>query len=106
MLMARHSLPCLPTPLPCTVGFISRPVGALLFGHMGDTRGRGTCLLVSVILMGVPTVSGGPYRLLGCYKGAGVSLKLLTHTVVGNHTTWLAGDTCIRGYTYREAHKA
>jgi MFS family permease len=29
------------------VGFISRPVGALLFGHMGDTRGRGLCLLVS-----------------------------------------------------------
>jgi MFS family permease len=38
------------------VGFISRPVGALLFGHMGDTRGRGLCLLISVILMGVPTV--------------------------------------------------
>eukprot|EP00775_Hariotina_reticulata_P003883 gene3883-4138_t len=37
------------------VGFISRPVGALLFGHMGDTRGRGLCLLLSVILMGVPT---------------------------------------------------
>jgi hypothetical protein len=24
---------------------------------MGDTRGRGLCLLLSVILMGVPTVS-------------------------------------------------
>jgi hypothetical protein len=54
---------CLPTCLsvlcltPTTVGFVSRPVGALIFGHMGDTRGRGLCLLISVILMGVPTVS-------------------------------------------------
>jgi hypothetical protein len=77
-----HSSPlltCPPLPLPrstrpihlCAVGFISRPVGALMFGHMGDTRGRGLCLLVSVVLMGVPTVSGdsaleGP----GWYWGA------------------------------------
>lgn len=49
-------LPALCSAAP-TVGFVSRPVGALIFGHMGDTRGRGLCLLISVILMGVPTVS-------------------------------------------------
>jgi hypothetical protein len=34
---------------------------------MGDTRGRGLCLLLSVILMGVPTVSGCelPWQLAG-----------------------------------------
>jgi MFS family permease len=47
---------CASATFPFAVGFISRPVGALLFGHMGDTRGRGLCLLLSVILMGVPTV--------------------------------------------------
>lgn len=39
------------------VGYISRPAGALLFGHLGDTKGRGTCLLISVLVMGIPTVS-------------------------------------------------
>jgi MFS family permease len=38
------------------VGFVTRPIGALAFGHLGDTRGRGTCLLLSVIFMGVPKV--------------------------------------------------
>ena len=42
------------------VGFLSRPAGAILFGHLGDTRGRGFCLLLSVLVMGVPTV------LIGC----------------------------------------
>lgn len=65
-----------PTPSICThaVGFVSRPVGALLFGHMGDTRGRGLCLLLSVILMGVPTV------VIGClptYSQAGIAAPAL-----------------------------
>lgn len=56
------------------VGFVSRPAGALLFGHLGDTRGRGFCLLVSVLVMGVPTV------LIGClpsYEQAGIASPIL-----------------------------
>lgn len=37
------------------VGFFARPVGAVLFGHLGDTRGRKTALVWSVMLMAVPT---------------------------------------------------
>jgi MFS family permease len=39
------------------VGYISRPAGAVLFGHLGDTKGRSMCLLISVLVMGIPTVS-------------------------------------------------
>eukprot|EP00878_Enallax_costatus_P018375 GHUV01019343.1.p1 GENE.GHUV01019343.1~~GHUV01019343.1.p1 ORF type:complete len:409 (+),score=85.82 GHUV01019343.1:278-1504(+) len=56
------------------VGFLARPAGALLFGHLGDTRGRGTCLLFSVLLMGVPTV------IVGClptYAQAGIAAPIL-----------------------------
>lgn len=56
------------------VGYISRPAGALLFGHLGDTKGRGTCLLISVLVMGVPTV------LIGClpsYAHIGIAAPIL-----------------------------
>jgi MFS family permease len=56
------------------VGFLSRPAGAVLFGHLGDTKGRGFCLLLSVLVMGVPTV------LIGClptYEQAGYASPIM-----------------------------
>src|SRR5580704_13081464 len=38
------------------VGFISRPVGAALFGHYGDRIGRKVTLISTLLLMGVATV--------------------------------------------------
>ena len=35
--------------------FVSRPLGALLFGHFGDTRGRKIALVVTLIGMGIVT---------------------------------------------------
>lgn len=61
-----HLLPVLLDLHPCLscsfwgvffVGYISRPAGAVLFGHLGDTKGRSLCLLISVLVMGIPTVS-------------------------------------------------
>ncbi len=36
-------------------GFLMRPVGAILFGHVGDLLGRKKALTLSVIMMAVPT---------------------------------------------------
>ncbi len=36
-------------------GFLMRPLGGLIFGHLGDTIGRRRALAASVILMAVPT---------------------------------------------------
>lgn len=41
-------------------GFLSRPVGGLLFGWLGDRRGRKSAFFVSLALMSVPTL------LIGC----------------------------------------
>ncbi|MEM7226185.1 MAG: MFS transporter [Pseudomonadota bacterium] len=40
-------------------GYLSRPLGALAFGHIGDKTGRKIVLVLSVTLMGVATVSIG-----------------------------------------------
>ncbi|MBH5334296.1 MHS family MFS transporter [Streptomyces pactum] len=41
------------------VGFISRPLGSMLFGHLGDRRGRKPVLVASLLLTGAATVAVG-----------------------------------------------
>ncbi|QDV52986.1 MFS transporter [Gimesia fumaroli] len=40
-------------------GFLMRPVGAVLFGHIGDRLGRKKALTLSVMMMAVPTLLVG-----------------------------------------------
>ena len=40
------------------VGFIARPFGGLIFGHLGDVRSRGLSLMISIIAMATPTGKG------------------------------------------------
>lgn len=37
------------------IGFFSRPIGGLIFGHIGDKLGRRSTLIASIITMSVPT---------------------------------------------------
>ncbi|WP_327182431.1 MFS transporter [Streptomyces sp. NBC_01334] len=41
------------------VGFVARPLGSVLFGHIGDRRGRRPVLVVSLLLTGASTVAVG-----------------------------------------------
>lgn len=50
-------------------GFLARPLGAFLFGHLGDRIGRKAVLVVSVLLMVTPTILLG---LLPTYAQWGV----------------------------------
>jgi len=56
------------------VGFLMRPLGAALFGHIGDRVGRGPALLWSVIVMAVPTFVIG---ILPTYAQIGVAASVL-----------------------------
>ncbi len=51
------------------VGFVARPVGAVLLGHMGDRVGRKTAFAVALIIMGPATTLVG---VLPSYHTAGV----------------------------------
>ncbi|MGE0005481.1 MAG: MFS transporter [Parvibaculaceae bacterium] len=56
------------------VGFFMRPLGAILFGHIGDRVGRGPALLWSVVAMAVPTLVMG---LLPTYGQIGIWASIL-----------------------------
>src|SRR5262245_2225124 len=56
------------------VGFFMRPLGAILFGHIGDRVGRGPALLWSVVAMAVPTLV---MALLPTYAQIGIWASLL-----------------------------
>jgi len=56
------------------VGFVVRPFGALVFGHIGDKFGRRVALWTSVVCMAVPTFMMG---LLPTYAQVGVIAPIL-----------------------------
>ncbi len=56
------------------LGFVVRPLGALVFGWFGDRTGRKTTFLVTITLMGVATVAIG---LLPDYGQIGVAAPIL-----------------------------
>ncbi|MEN6439341.1 MAG: MFS transporter [Syntrophobacter sp.] len=52
------------------VGYLSRPVGGIIFGHFGDRIGRKNMLVLTLIIMGVSTVLIGclpPYSSIGIW---------------------------------------
>jgi len=57
------------------VGFLMRPLGAVIFGHIGDRVGRGPALLLSVIAMAVPTFAIG---LLPTYAEIGAAASTVS----------------------------
>lgn len=55
-------------------GFICRPLGGILFGHIGDTQGRAKTLRISVLLIALSTLLVG---LLPDYKTIGILAPIL-----------------------------
>jgi MFS family permease len=56
------------------VGYFARPIGALIFGHIGDRYGRRTALVGTLLLMGIATVVIG---LLPTYASVGLVAPVL-----------------------------
>ena len=65
------------------VGFLMRPLGAVLFGYIGDRVGRGPALLWSVVAMAVPTFIIGALPTYAQIGIAGSLLMLLCRIVQG-----------------------
>ena len=56
------------------IGFVTRPVGGLLFGHFGDRIGRKPLLVITLLIMGISTFLVG---LVPTYASIGVAAPLL-----------------------------
>jgi MFS family permease len=55
-------------------GFVARPIGAVIFGHLGDRIGRRACLLITVTMIGVVT---GVIGLMPDYFSIGVAAPIM-----------------------------
>ncbi len=60
--------------LTFAVAFLTRPLGAMLFGHFGDRKGRKATLVASLLIMGISTTLIG---LLPGYDAIGISAPVL-----------------------------
>lgn len=57
-----------------SIGFFARPVGAILFGYLGDKQGRAKTLRLSILMISLPTL------LIGClptYQQIGILAPIL-----------------------------
>lgn len=55
-------------------GFLARPIGGIIFGHLGDRIGRKNTLVITLIMMGLATVGIG---LLPTYAQIGMGAPVL-----------------------------
>lgn len=55
------------------LGYLMRPIGGIIFGHIGDKYGRKKALMISVLLIAIPTKLIGfltTYENIGWYSAA------------------------------------
>ncbi|EIW8489855.1 MFS transporter [Klebsiella pneumoniae] len=72
------------------VGFIARPVGAVIFGHLGDRVGRKSILIITLLLMGLPTFCIG---LIPSFDSIGIAAPIILITLRFIQGVGLGGET-------------
>jgi len=87
------------------VGFVTRPLGGVIFGHFGDKIGRKSMLVLTLMIMGVSTFLIG---LLPTYEQIGVAapiLLLLLRVLQGMGLGGEWGGAVLMAYEYAPKEK-
>ena len=86
------------------VGFFARPLGGVVFGHLGDKIGRKKALIVTLLMMGIATICIGclpTYSRVGLWAPALlVSLRIVQGIAVGGEwggAVLMAGEHAPKG---------
>jgi len=66
-----------------SVGFFARPLGGIVFGHYGDRLGRKSMLVITLMMMGIPTFLVGLVPTYASIGGAAPVLLVLLRLVQG-----------------------
>ncbi|MFO1114226.1 MAG: MFS transporter [Beijerinckiaceae bacterium] len=87
------------------IGFVARPLGGLIFGHLGDRIGRKSVLVATLLIMGVATVLIG---LLPTYQQIGITAPILLVVLrvlqgIGLGGEW--GGAVLMAYEYAPDNK-
>ena len=85
--------------LTWSMGFIARPIGAILFGYFGDRYGRRNTLMATMLLMGIATFAVGclpTYNDIGIWAAILlISLRLIQGLAFGGE--WSGASLMISG---------
>ena len=87
------------------VGFITRPLGGVIFGHFGDKLGRKSMLVITLMIMGIATFLIG---LIPTYDQSGIAAPLLLMLMrvmqgIGLGGEW--GGAVLMAYEYAPKEK-
>jgi len=87
------------------VGFVSRPIGGIIFGHFGDRIGRKSVLVATLMIMGIATFAIGiipTYAQIGLWAPA---LLLLMRVLQGIGLGGEWGGAVLMAYEYAPANR-
>ncbi len=76
------------------LGFLTRPIGSIVIGHIGDRHGRTTALTISIVGMAVATVGMG---LIPAYATIGVAAPILLTVMRMLQGLAVGGEAAIAG---------